>query len=490
MDITGDKDNPGRLDRFLSLGYSGIAGIKADEFGWKGLGSKLAFRSKLVEVVTTSKEQKTRYRIIIDAPWECIEDNRMPNPSYSESKEDLSRSGTKIQVFGYPLYKLADSRDISFESVRDFLQHRTFVGFTRERENPPKIILRGVGADNEQREENLAVGFPVLQKINQINPSFNQAGYAIADDGQTVFINKRITKNLNGENYGITIYLKGLYTTPDCKTQYGLRSSLAQGLILSVNGIPYCSLDISKFTSGRIMRDPGPSNMCFICECDEIGADMNIGRNGYTASELTQLFEQQLTKMLEDINKSDEYSKFAYRWREIDQQESAEIISETIEDLNKGKYGWVYLKEDNKKPLHRIPQTEQDVLAILWKLEGLGKLRSIFTEFRSLSATRGRGTDLIVDFRETPQNPKNLMPVEIKKIFNPKTLGHSPKQTTVIICWNIKNRFQLNKDPKISYKYTTDIKGDPINIYVIKEMKEIIEIKELDPLSDIPEIKI
>jgi len=41
MNFTGRQDLPGRLDRFLGLGLSAIVGQQADEFSWKGLGSKL-----------------------------------------------------------------------------------------------------------------------------------------------------------------------------------------------------------------------------------------------------------------------------------------------------------------------------------------------------------------------------------------------------------------------------------------------------------------
>jgi hypothetical protein len=52
MNFTSRKSMPGRLDRFLGLGLSAIAGLKSDEFSWKGLGSKLAYQSRRVEIET------------------------------------------------------------------------------------------------------------------------------------------------------------------------------------------------------------------------------------------------------------------------------------------------------------------------------------------------------------------------------------------------------------------------------------------------------
>ena len=39
MDYTGNKERPGRLDKFFGLGLSTIVGISSDEFSWKGQGS-------------------------------------------------------------------------------------------------------------------------------------------------------------------------------------------------------------------------------------------------------------------------------------------------------------------------------------------------------------------------------------------------------------------------------------------------------------------
>ncbi len=37
MNYTGDAGMPGRLDKFMGLGLSGIIGLQSDEFSWKGL---------------------------------------------------------------------------------------------------------------------------------------------------------------------------------------------------------------------------------------------------------------------------------------------------------------------------------------------------------------------------------------------------------------------------------------------------------------------
>jgi len=66
MNYTGNKSIPGRLDRFLGLGLSGIVGIKHDEFSWKGLGSKLSYQSRRVEVETCAGGHHPFYDVRIN----------------------------------------------------------------------------------------------------------------------------------------------------------------------------------------------------------------------------------------------------------------------------------------------------------------------------------------------------------------------------------------------------------------------------------------
>ena len=51
MNFTNRKELPGRLDRFLGLGFSAVAGLDADEFSWKGIGSKLTYNSRRIEII-------------------------------------------------------------------------------------------------------------------------------------------------------------------------------------------------------------------------------------------------------------------------------------------------------------------------------------------------------------------------------------------------------------------------------------------------------
>ena len=80
MNYTANVDLPGRLDKFLGLGLSGIIGVKSDEFSWKGLGSKLSFHSRRIEIETCYGEKHPFYVVRINEPWETIKNNNIPKP--------------------------------------------------------------------------------------------------------------------------------------------------------------------------------------------------------------------------------------------------------------------------------------------------------------------------------------------------------------------------------------------------------------------------
>jgi len=157
MNYTGDSQFPGRLDKFLGLGLSGIIGVKADEFSWKGIGSKLAFQSKKIEIETCMGDENPFYAVTINEPWETIKRNNKPKPRISEFPPD--NRGTKIRVTGHPLHR--QKEPFSLSEIKSFLTHRTFVGFTRNREKKPVINLSVLG-----KSEILNFGFPEFAEID------------------------------------------------------------------------------------------------------------------------------------------------------------------------------------------------------------------------------------------------------------------------------------------------------------------------------------
>lgn len=156
MTVTGSQQLPGRLDRFLGLGLSAIVGEKVDEFSWKGLGSKLAYQSRRIEIETRFRDHPL-YEVRVNEPWSSLERNLVPKPRVTEHESPETPAMTRVKVFGHPPHRLEEP--FTFQEIRTFLLHRTFAGFTRERNNAPRILLSVLG-----QTEQLDFGFPGVQR--------------------------------------------------------------------------------------------------------------------------------------------------------------------------------------------------------------------------------------------------------------------------------------------------------------------------------------
>lgn len=455
MDYTNQKTIPGRLDKFLGLGLSAIVGIKSDEFSWKGLGSKLAYQSRRIEIDTWCGSGDA-IKVEINEPWSSIEGNLIPRPKiFMYKPEEGRKTGTSIKVFGHPPYR--KEQPFSIEEIKKFLLHRTFIGFTQERKNRPNIFLSVLG-----QTENIGFGFPELK--------FKEGKKG------TVFVNEHKTVTKAGTNRSVTVYMNGFYTWDE--KDYGLdKNQMNTGLILSVKGIPYFELDMVEYGSRNLnYARPGVNKCCFIVECNQIQDEMNISRSGLVDSENTDLFKKAVREIFEKIESSPEYLKF----RRIQEERKTEAGAESLEDkkqkLEAENQKWViYQLSESEKPiiLSREPENENDVLCILWKLEALDALP--FKKFQTLGHA-GSGPDLIVHFQEDAQsNPERYTSIEIEnKFYNYKAHGHKPSQYPRVICWEIGKTPKIPID-KTDKKYkNTAIKEDfQIHIFSIRLMDKI-----------------
>ena len=194
MDFTGRQDAPGRLDRFLGLGLSGVVGLTADEFSWKGLGSKLCFQSRRVEVETRQPNQSL-YQVVIKEPWDTLGRNLVPKPLVTEHRDPGDFRGTRIKVYGHPPH-MTGEKPFTFECIRAFLLHRTFAGYTRDRQGFPEIYLSVLG-----QTEKLHFGFPEFQ------------GRSFADGLYLDKATKTLFVDLAAKSpKGVRLKLKGLLT--------------------------------------------------------------------------------------------------------------------------------------------------------------------------------------------------------------------------------------------------------------------------------------
>lgn len=456
MNFTNNKDLPGRLDRFLGLGFSAVAGLEADEFSWKGIGSKLTYHSRRIEIETC--DGRNACSVSVNEPWETIENGRIPKSLVAEHDlVDGQPTGTKIKVFGNPLTRV---EPFTFEEIKDYLVHRTFVGFTKDRDNPPRIYLKA-----QNRGEFIQFGFPELSNLPAESPE------------GTVIINPPIVvkKTLEGKNKSVQVVVKGFYTWDD--SLYGLDDvHMNTGLILAVKGIPYFTLNLKELGSGQLaVANPGVGKTCLIMECDSIQSEMNISRSGLVSSELTQLFNKAATDAIRQIEDSQRHRDFRLVPKKRKDKVSAKELKERKLDLEKPTQKWVYLKTSDSRLIRLIrePQNETDTLAILWKLEALNALP--FPTFESL-AYSPKGADLIVHFQEDEtSNTERFSTFEAEfRFFNFKEHGHFIPQFPTVICWELAPKPKLSvKSTAKLYKHVVSLAESTLRIFTLSKIPNL-----------------
>jgi hypothetical protein len=457
MNYTGNPKNPGRLDRFFGLGLSSIVGIKGDEFAWKGLGSKLAYNSCRLEIETACADGNA-HRVEINEPWETIERNLKPKPKIFHYPSESTKTGTAIRVIGHPPH--IHEGAYSVEEVETFLRHRTFIGYTGKRENPPKITLSVLG-----QSKVLPFGFRELNGVDAANPPEGTLPIHITDS---------ITKS--GTNKTVQATLKGFITWDS--EQYNLSpSQMNCGLLLSVRGIPYFELDMETYGSRSMgIVNPGWKKCCLVLECDSVQEDMNISRSGLVDAERPALLKQLVAKMFEKLEQSPEYLAFRQIPKKRKNITGAEDLSAkkiALELENQKWVVWKNPKTGKSTMLSREPENENDTLAILWKLEALGGLP--FKQFQTL-AHAGYGPDLIVHFQEDNQsNPERYVSVEAESKFNNYIAhGHTPSLFPRVVCWDIgpSPKMRMKQTDK-SYKVIAEGKDIQVHVYCIRKMEGI-----------------
>ena len=462
MTYSGKSEFPGRLDRFIGLGLSGIVGHQSDEFSWKGLGSKLAYQSRRVEIETCAGAPHALYDVRVNEPWETLEHNQVPKPRISEHPPQ--GKGTRIRITGHPPHRKEDA--FTFEQIKSFLLHRTFAGFTRERSRRPDISL-SVGVRTEQ----LSFGFPEFAGVDF--GSFAQQGLLLDEKRKTLFINVT-PKSVKG----MQARLKGFVTwAPDA---FGLSTENHNtGLLLSVNGIPYFRLDMERHGSTTIRTArPGEARTCLVLECDAIQDEMNISRSGLVDSAKTVDLQRIATDLFQQVESSDTYLAF----RRIPEHEKVEqqggILAEEKRRIERADQTWVVLERSPTDivVLMREPTNETEVNAILFTLEVLGALP--FETFRTLAYIgASKGPDLLVTFQEDKKSePFRACVVEVENNFyNYKSHGHIPTQYPKVLCWDVPTsgrKARLAKTQK-PYKFTLSAEEYQVHIFALKYMDGI-----------------
>lgn len=188
------------------------------------------------------------------------------------------------------------------------------------------------------------------------------------------------------------------------------------------------------------------------------------------------LLKKAVGDIFQKLESSKEYLSFRQVPKERKTVDAAGSLREKKNKLESDTQRWVVYQpseSDAPKVLLREPENENDVLAILWKLEALDALP--FAEFRTLGHA-GTGPDLIAHFQEDAQsNPDRYTSIEVEyRFYNYKAHGHTPSQYPRVICWEVgaTPKISISKTDK-KYKFTADKEDFQLHIFAVRMMDAI-----------------
>lgn len=452
MNLTDDPQNPGRLDKFIDIAVSAHAGVTTDEFGYKGLGAKLAVNCKRLEVRTKHRETGQSTFVYVDDPMLDLRRNEPPN--FQVVREaGLRTPGTEVKILGYGTGELL--KLYSFANIRKYLFFKTIVGHTKQR-ILPEITLR-----TPEAEETLKTGFPYIREPDPIN----WKTYVLRDP---IIVDK---KDHTGQR--VRVILKGGFTletgNPAIAGEYTLSGDRA-GLFLSIKGIPYIQLNLNDF---RASFSTLQYKFCrFVVECDDLFNHMDFARGYYAENETTALFESALRECFEQLSEHTAYKGFLRerdRERTIQQRESLDARKTALESPEQQ---YVCCSETGRL-LHRVPDNEKDTLALLWKLEALQTMP--FDFFQTVEHTNIEGIDILANVREEADgHTHRLIPIEVECFFeNYIPHSHNPRQTDMIICWQIEDAELLEKSQEKKYLFFYKVGDKRVPVYEIRSFPSI-----------------
>lgn len=464
MTYTGDVENPGRLDRFIGLAFSKAAGLKADYWGWKGLGSKLMLNCHKLILETWTGNNSDEFIILnIINPRNSLLSEPPQSPDYYLTKRKALPSdykGTKIEVLGYD----GGNKLYSYEEIERYIYWNTAIGITKELNHKPIILLK---VNSEQKELNIGYNYITEQYL----PNGKK-------DWRTVIIEKPITKSdtitVEGKAKEISVTLKGGFTLDTGK--FGLSPRRYNtGLRLSVKGIPYFQLPFYEYKGDKFQQY---KDLCsFIIECDAIESKLNLDRSNISNQlgddPVVKTFRKLTAKCFDDFTQQSAYREFERNRKKEDERNKAKAVRDRQDKLRNPNQEYVCVVKDSETMvLHRVPdKSEMHTLAIFWKLEALDLLP--FENFITWEHTKKDGIDVIASFQiDDESSLENFVPIEFEASFENYIIhGHNPKQTKCIVCWEIENKSKLRKINDYLYYY--DIENSSIPVYEIKSFQTI-----------------
>jgi len=465
MPYSGNPEKPDRLDRFIGLAFSRAAGLEADYWGWKGLGSKLMLNCNKLVVETWTGNNDNNFIVlnIINPRSSLMSEPPLAPDYYLTQRTPLPSDikGTKIEVLGYD----GGGKIYSIDEIERYLYWNTAVGITKDIHHKPRIFLK-VNSD----ESELKIGYKFITK--QLLPDGKR-------DWRTVVIEDPIAKSgktiVDGKEKEINVTLKGGFTLDTGK--FGLSPHRYNtGLRLSVKGIPFFQFPFYEYKGSNFQQY---KDLCsFVVECDELEPKLNLDRSNISNQmgddPVVKLFKKLTSKCFDEFTELTAYKEFEQNKRKEDERNKAAAVRTRQSSLSKPGQEYACVEIDGEiKLLHRVPDnSEMHTLCIFWKLEALGKLP--FENFITWEHTKKDGIDVIASFQiDDESSLENFVPIEFEATFeNFINHGHNPKQTKCIICWKIDNKAELRKIKDYLYYY--DIENTSIPVYEIKSFPEIV----------------
>ena len=454
MNYTKNNKIPGRLDKFLNAAQGKQAGFESDEFGAKGLGTKLLWNSDFVEIVTGDGEENV-YRVILNEPYKTVvEGKKLFDPfvsTISANKYPFRQRGTSITVKGWAGLKNVP-KDFKFPSIERYLRYFSVIGYTKMEKRDIEFPEFVVSFDGQQKS--MKVGFPFILPDDQFK------------EPRTMSFNPVEVTRTTSSGKKVKILLKGGMTLD---TSHHNLTEETGGVWLSVNGIPYFKLLKNKYARQLNLSD---DFIRFVVECDDV--NLNMSRSDFAYDEKYETFDDALHEAFDKIKADPKFHQFdIYRKRE------SKIL--TQDKMNKKKdefssedkrYVWV-----NGKMILAEPESEYDTASVLWILEGMGKLP--FTKFKTLQyAGYIEGIDMLIDFQEEEDKEKKVcIYAELEKSFsNIVKHKHDIGQMSLALCWEVDSgKVPVGKITKTlkPYKYSYSVGDITIPVFAISQFPEI-----------------
>ena len=286
----------------------------------------------------------------------------------------------------------------------------------------PKIELK-VSIDGSVDQDAIQTGFPFLKPI---------AG----KENKIVIIDPITITKKTSDGEPVSLTLKGGYFLLSVSGQTEHQANTA-GLRLAFNTIPYFPLYLSPYKGECDFMNNGKDSV-FLVECNDI--DLDMGREDIIWNAKAEAFYDGLREAFKQISESKDYVDWKKLKVREKKREASFSLNERIEELKNQKTRWVYCQNTL---VHKKPESENDTLALLWKLEGMNAIP--LPLFRTLEHTRQAGIDVIADYQwDDISAKKSFSPIEIEyELENFLKHDHEISQAPLIVCWSIQNREYL-----------------------------------------------